>query len=217
MIVTEKKPFEEILEALKGKKKIFIIGCGECATTCKTGGEREVLWIKGELEKEGKVVTGWAIPDAPCISAQTRMAFAKNRASIEESEAFLVLACGLGAQSVQENDRIQRPTYIGLNTIFGSILDKSGLVLFERCAMCAECVLNLTGGICPISRCPKGLLNGPCGGTKGGKCEVDRNKDCAWLLIYKRHKELGTLDNMKVSRPPKDYSKLTRPHEIVIK
>jgi len=101
--------------------------------------------------------------------------------------------------------------------MFGSILDKTGLEFSERCAMCGECVLNVTGGICPVTRCAKGLLNGPCGGSDKGKCEVDKDKDCAWILIYNRLKELNMFENMKETRPAKDYSQNVKPRKITIK
>lgn len=216
MIVTQEKPPEEILKALGSRKRIFIIGCGDCATTCKTGGEKEIMEMKKLLEEKGKVVTGWAIPDSPCIASQVKSLFAKNRKAIDSSDAFLVLACGLGLQSVLDNDRAKRFACVGCDTLFGSIVDKTGLGFFERCAMCGECVLNITGGICPVARCAKGLLNGPCGGSDKGKCEVDKEKDCVWILIYNRLKELGMLSNLKDVRPAKDYSKSNKPRERVI-
>lgn len=216
MIVTKKKPIEEILKALGSASKIFIIGCGDCAATCQTGGEKEVMETKGMLEANGKTVTGWAIPDSPCVASQTKLHFAKNKKAVDASDAFLVLACGLGGQSVLENDRNKRPVYIGCDTMFGSILDSTGHGFFERCAMCGECVLNITGGICPVTRCAKGLLNGPCGGSNKGKCEVDKDKDCAWILIYKRLKDLNKLDNLKNVKPAKDYSKVNRPREVIL-
>jgi len=216
MIVTKKKPIEEILKALGPARKIFIIGCGDCAATCRTGGEKEIAEMKALLEGNGKIVTGWAMPDSPCIASQTKMHFAKNRKAVDEAEAFLVMSCGLGGQSVFENDRNKRPVYIGCDTMFGAILDSTGAHLFERCAMCGECVLNITAGICPVTRCAKGLLNGPCGGSNKGKCEVDKDKDCAWILIYKRLMDLGRLDELKTIKPAKDHSKASRPREIVI-
>ena len=216
MIVTKKKPIEEILKALGPASKIFIIGCGDCASTCKTGGEKEILEIKAELEASGKIVTGWAMPDSPCIASQMKVHFAKNKKIVDSSETFLVLSCGLGAQSVLENDRNKRPVYIGCDTVFGAILDAAGSGLFERCAMCGECVLNITAGICPVTRCAKGLLNGPCGGSNKGKCEVDKDKDCAWILIYNRLKDLNKLDGLKNIKPAKDHSKVTRPREMII-
>jgi len=216
MIVTEKKPFEEVLGALKNSKKIFIMGCGECATTCKTGGEKEAIEMKSLLEKNGKIITGWTIPDAPCVASQVVLHMAKHRKAIDSSDAILVLACGLGGQSVLENDIARHPVYIGCNTMFGCIVDKKGLIFSERCAMCGDCILNVTGTICPVTRCAKGLLNGPCGGSNKGKCEVDKNKDCAWILIYNRLKELDMLEKMRSIRPAKDYSKINRPREIIV-
>ena len=217
MILTQKKTIEDILEALGQRKNIFIVGCGECATTCKTGGEKEVLQMKKLLEEKGKTVTGWVIPDAPCVASQIKMALVKNKKAVDSSDAFLVFACGLGAQSLLENDRAKKPVYIGCDTMFGTIVDKTGVGFFERCAMCGECVLNITGGICPVTRCAKGLLNGPCGGSDKGKCEVDKDKDCAWILIYNRLKELNMLENLKKVKPAKSYSKLTKPREVTLK
>ena len=216
MIVTKKKPIEEILKALGDASRIFIIGCGDCATTCESGGEKEILKMKALLESSGKTVTGWAMPDSPCIASQTKLHFAKNKKAVDDSDAFLVLACGLGAQSVLENDRNKKPVYIGCDTAFSSILDASGRGFFERCAMCGECVLNITGGICPVARCAKSLLNGPCGGSNKGKCEVDKNNDCAWILIYNRLKELNKLDGLKNIKPAKDHSKAIRPRQVVL-
>ncbi|MBU0759679.1 MAG: methylenetetrahydrofolate reductase C-terminal domain-containing protein [Candidatus Omnitrophica bacterium] len=217
MIVTKKKEFDGILKCLGTRKKVFIVGCGDCATTCKTGGEEEVKEVKRLLEENGREVTGWAIPDSPCIASQVKLHFAKNKKAVDETEAFVILACGLGVQSVLDNDRLSRPVYAGCDTMFGAILDKTGTILSERCAMCGDCVLNATGGICPTTRCAKGLLNGPCGGSDKGKCEVDKEKDCAWILIYNRLKELGALDNLKSVRPAKDYSKSNKPGQIAIK
>lgn len=217
MIVSQKKPFEEILKVLGSKKNVFLIGCGDCATNCKTGGEKEILEMKKLLEENGKTVTGWAIPDSPCIASQIKMVFAKNKKAIDVSDAFLVLSCGLGVQSVLDNDRAKRLVCTGCDTLFGSVVDKTGVGFFERCAMCGECVLNVTGGICPVTRCAKGLLNGPCGGSDKGKCEIDKDQDCAWILIYNRLKELGSLENMKKRRPAKDYSKTTKPRKLLIK
>ncbi|MBU1147136.1 MAG: methylenetetrahydrofolate reductase C-terminal domain-containing protein [Candidatus Omnitrophica bacterium] len=235
MIVSQKKPFEEILKALDSKNKVFLVGCGDCATTCKTGGEKEILEMKKLLEEEGKTITGWAIPDSPCIASQVKMVFAKNKKAIDETDAFLVLSCGLGVQSVLDNDtsrlrpsasprgeraeadRQKRLVCTGCDTLFGSVVDKTGVGFFERCAMCGECVLNITGGICPVTRCAKGLLNGPCGGSDKGKCEIDKDQDCAWILIYNRLKELGSLENMKKRRPAKDYSKTTKPRKLLVK
>jgi len=215
MIITDKKPFNEILESLKGDNKIFIVGCGECSATSKTGGEPEVLEMKEKLEKEGKTITGYMVPDAPCIAAQLKTGFAKHIKEVKESDAILVLACGLGVQSVKENDRFLKRLHPGLNTTFMGVVDKVGN-FFEYCSACGDCVLDKTAGICPVTRCPKGLLNGPCGGMEKGKCEVDRNKDCAWVLIYKELEKQGKLEDFKKINPPRDYSKTVKPHQKIL-
>ena len=213
MIITNQKPLEVILRHIKKAEKIFIVGCGECATTCKTGGEPEILAVKAALEKEGVVITGWAIPDAPCVASQIKLSFAKHLKEVKEADGILVLACGLGAQSVRENDRFLKMVHIACDTLFMGEMDKDG-VFKERCSGCGECVLELTGGICPITLCAKGLLNGPCGGSDKGKCEVDKERDCAWALIYKELKRQGRLDKLREFRPPKDYSKMNKPRQV---
>ena len=214
MIVTECKPLGEILNSLKGKEKIFLLGCGECSTTCHTGGEKEVLQMKEYLESQGKTVTGWIIPNAPCIAAQSKAAFAKNIPALKGSQAILVLSCGLGVQSVKENDRFGLTVLPALNSMFCTLMDARGN-FYEVCSNCGECVLDMTGCICPITRCPKGLLNGPCGGVIKGKCEVDRERDCAWVLIYQELEQKGQLDKIKTICKPKDYSKTTKPQKVL--
>jgi len=214
MIVTQRKPLEEILNILKDQNKVFLIGCGECSTTCHTGGEKEVLEMKQFLEAQGKKVTGWVIPNAPCIAAQTKTAFAQNMPALKDTQAILVMSCGLGVQSVKENDRLKLEVFPALNSMFGTLMDSKGS-FYEVCSNCGDCVLDKTGCICPITRCSKGLLNGPCGGVIKGKCEVDRDRDCAWVLIYKELERKGQLDKMKALSAPKDYSKTTKPHKVL--
>ena len=215
MIISKQKEIKDILEYLKDDKSIFLIGCGECSTTCKAGGEDEIKKIKEVLEKEGKVITGYAVPEAPCIAAKVKMELAKNKKAIESSNAILVMACGLGIQSVKENLRAAKRVHVGSDTLFMGALDSSGAFL-EKCSACGDCVLELTALICPITRCPKSLLNGPCGGQDKGKCEVDKDRDCAWVLIYNELKKEGRLDLLKEIKPPKDYSKLTKPRQLKI-
>jgi len=192
-----------------------LVGCGECATTCKTGGEPELIKMKQELEKQGKTVLGICIPSAPCVASQTKTEFAKNMKALKGAEAILVLACGLGVQSVKDNDRIGLAVLPACNTLFGAIMDSQGN-FYEKCSMCGECVLEVTGGICPLTLCPKGLLNGPCGGVDRGKCEVDKDKDCAWVLIYKELEKRGKLKNLKEIQKAKDFKKTTKPHKLVM-
>ena len=210
MIVSEQKPLSEIIESLKEYDKIFLIGCGECATTCKTGGKDELLGMQQELEKQGKTVLGSCIPDAPCVAAQIKTELAKNMKSLKDAEVILVLACGLGVQSVKDNDRLGLVVLPACNTLCGAVVDTRGN-FYEKCSMCGECVLGITAGICPITLCPKGLLNGPCGGMDKGKCEVDKERDCAWVLIYKELEKRNKLSTLKKVQLPRDFKKTTKP------
>ncbi len=216
MIITESKKIDEILKAIGDKKNVFLVGCGECSTTCKTGGEPELLAIKGELESKGKAVTGYCIPNAPCVAPQVLTAFAKNRKAVESADIILVLACGLGAQSVKEMSRFNKPVKIACNTMFMGATDKKG-DFYELCSACGACVLSDVGvAICPVTRCPKGLLNGPCGGVNKGKCEVDKERDCVWALIYEDLSKSGNLDYLTEIQKPKDYSKQIKPHKRIM-
>ncbi len=216
MIITKQKDLNAILDLIKSKKNIFLVGCGECATTCKTGGEPEILDIKKKLEDAGKTVTGWVIPGATCVSAQVKIAMAKNRAALSKSDAVLVFACGSGTQSFKENDRMNLDVFSGNDTLFAATVDSQGNFK-EVCSSCGDCILDLTEGICPITRCAKGLLNGPCGGQKDGKCEVDRTKDCAWILIYKLKQEKKKLSDLKNINKTRDYKKALKPHSVEVK
>jgi len=217
MIISELKPFEEITSYLKKGEKVFIIGCGECSTTCKSGGEKEVLEIKEKLEKAGYLITGYTIPKSPCISAQIKLELAKNIKQISLADSILVMACGLGVQSVKQNLRESKIIHPATNTLFMGVVDSTGLGFFEYCSACGNCILEFTGGICPLTRCAKGLLNGPCGGQNKGKCEVDKNKDCAWILIYEELKKMGRLDLLKEIKPPRDFSKKIHPKVLILK
>ena len=215
MIISEQKPLEEIIDSLKGYEKIFLVGCGECATTCKTGGKEELAKMQQELEKQGKTVLGVCIPDAPCVAGQIKTELAKNTRLLRQAEAILVLACGLGTQSVKDNERIGLAVLPGCNTLFGAVVDAQGNFR-EKCSLCGECVLGITGGICPITLCAKGLLNGPCGGMNKGKCEVDKDKDCAWVLIYKELEKRRGLESLKRAQPPRDFKKTTKPRNLAL-
>jgi len=215
MIITEQKPIAEIIDSLQGATKVFLIGCGECSATCKTGGEPELQKMKAELESHGKTIVGSCIPGAPCVAAQIKTELAKNIKALREAEAVLVLACGLGVQSFKDNDRLGLTVCPACNTLFGGLLDAQGNFV-EKCSMCGECILDETGGICPITLCPKGLLNGPCGGMDKGKCEVDKDKDCAWVLIYKEAEKRNKTAEFKKIKEPKDYKKSNKPHTLVM-
>jgi ferredoxin len=215
MIISEQKPFQEILDAIKGYNKIFIIGCGDCATACKTGGKEEVARLRQDLEAAGKVVLGSAIPDSVCIASQTKTELAKNIKTLRDAEAVLVMSCGLGVQSVKDNDRLGLMVFAGCNSLCGAVMDSQGNFL-EKCSMCAACVLNETGGICPVTLCSKSLLNGPCGGMDKGKCEVDKERDCAWVLIYRELEKRNKLPDLKKIKQPRDHSKTLKPRKLLM-
>jgi hypothetical protein len=215
LIVTEQKSMEEILKSLSGKKKVFLAGCAVCATICKTGGEPEVLQMKENLEREGKEVVGWVVIDTPCNTAAVKRDLAKHRKEVKEAEAILLFSCGGGVQTVKEQGRIDVPVCAGCNSLFLGTIGPDGNY-YEECSLCGECILDKTGGVCPVTRCAKGLLNGPCGGSIEGKCEVDREQDCAWLLIYKELEKKGELDRLKEYQAPKNYDKMRRPHRKIM-
>jgi hypothetical protein len=212
VIISEPKPIAEIIDSLAKSHAVFIIGCGDCATSCKTGGEAEVAALTAQLAGKGKMVTGSCIPSASCVAAKLKTELAKNMAALRSSDAIVVLACGAGVQSVKENDRLGLTVLPGCNTMSGAILDGKG-DLYERCSMCGECMLAFSGGICPATRCPKGLLNGPCGGMDKGKCELDAERDCAWVLIYREMEKRKELDVFRAIRKPRDHKKNSRPHQ----
>ena len=215
MIITAQKPFPDILKGLRGAKRVFIVGCGECATTCKTGGEEEVAFLKAALEGEGLTVTGCCVPSAPCVAAKVKTETAKNMKALRESQAVVVLSCGLGVQSVRDNDRLGLLVLPGCDTLCGAVVDAQGDFM-EKCSLCGACVLGETGGICPVTLCAKGLLHGPCGGMNKGKCEVNEERDCAWVLIYNEKEKQKRLGEMKGAKAPRDYKKATRPHKILM-
>ena len=212
MIITQQKSLDEIQKMLKPFEKIFIIGCGTCGTTCQTAGEEQV---KGMAEKLGdKKIVGTVVVESPCDARVLRRDTNKFKKEIAEADALLCLTCGAGVQNIVESmDKICVP---GLDTKFLGKIERIGM-FYERCRACGECILFETGGICPIVRCPKSMLNGPCGGMYDGKCEVGGYKrDCAWVLIYERLKNLQMMNLLKEYKPPRDNSKLNvEPREIV--
>ncbi|MFC0906292.1 methylenetetrahydrofolate reductase C-terminal domain-containing protein [Clostridium sp. MT-14] len=211
MIISEKKPFEELLDYLKDSKKVIITGCSLCASTCKVGGEEEVLEMKTRLEENGKKVLGCKILDPSCNFLKTRKDLKSLKSELKEADAILSLSCGDGTQTVAK--LVDIPVYPGNNTMFIGEVERVGQYS-EACRACGNCQLGWTGGICPVTLCAKGLLNGPCGGARDGKCEVNPENDCAWILIYNRLKELGQLDNLEELREPRDYQISSHPRKI---
>ena len=195
MIISSAKPFEEILEILKDEDDIFVIGCNACAAKIHVGGEPEVLEMCKRLEDAGKHVVGWVIPSAACSVASYDSLVEKNPA-IKDAKTIIVMACGSGVSIVASV--VDVPVYPSNDTVcLGG--RTQGEVVPELCAMCGECKIYYFGSVCPKSLCPKHLLNGPCGGSVNGKCEVDPEKDCAWELICNRLEKIGRLDLLDIT------------------
>ena len=203
MIVSKQKELGDIIKKIKGS--VFIFGCGICSDTSRTGGPKEVEAMRSILTGENIAVEGTYVIDAMCHLQKVRKAARDNKEGLSKSQTVLVLSCGSGVQSavlaLPDNIKVVS----GVDTMFlGNIENLSSLK--EMCSLCGNCVLNETGGICPVTLCPKGLLNGPCGGMKNYKCEIDENMDCAWVKIYERSVIQNTLEDIKKTARPKDYS-----------
>jgi ferredoxin len=206
MIVAEKKPIEEIIEEIKGYKKILIAGCNECVTVCEAGGKKEVAVLASALRmyfmNEGKEVQ----IDEVTLERQCDHEYLEElRKNMDQYDAVVSLACGVGVQFMAEK-YFSTPVYPGVNTCFLGAAEERG-VWGERCQACGQCILGKTAGICPVSRCAKRVLNGPCGGSTKGKCELSKELDCAWQLIVDRLRELDRLDDYEQLAPIKDWSK----------
>ncbi|MEE8483801.1 MAG: methylenetetrahydrofolate reductase C-terminal domain-containing protein [Nitrospinota bacterium] len=214
MIITKQKDFEDIVEAAKLYKSLFLVGCGDCATLCRTGGEDELKAMAGVLGKSGITVSGMAVVHATCHELDTQRVLRMHKDEVDKSDAFLVLTCGAGVQAVGDyTDKTDKPAISGCDSLFiGN--SKRQMHFYEKCSACGDCVLNSTGGICPVTRCPKGLLNGPCGGAVRGKCEVNEEEDCIWITIFERMSKLGRLDDLMEIARPKKYSSNPSPGKI---
>jgi hypothetical protein len=208
MIITKPRDWARIRGNLDGigAKRVFLMGCGQCATVAGTGGEKELLVAKARLESEGYEVTGWALGEVACHSGGTRLESRKHYGDIDRADALVVLTCGAGVQTVA--DAVSKPVFPGLESAFLGNVIRHG-VFEERCQMCGDCVLDMTAGICPVTTCPKGLLNGPCGGMWEGKCEVLRDRECTHVRIRRRLAEQGR-GHARVL-PAKDYSAKQKP------
>ena len=215
MIVVEQKPVDKIQRMIAPYEKVMILGCGTCVTVCNAGGEREVSFLREALQfAESKNGGQGHIFTENTLKRQCDEEFMELITDqVKEIDAILSLACGIGVQTLAGYfpDTVVLP---GVNTSFLGMAKDFG-VWDERCAACGDCRLDETAGICPITRCTKGILNGPCAGTKNGKCEVSPEMDCAWILIYQRLERLGQLDKMRRYYPPRNFRPIPRPRRIV--
>ncbi len=216
MIVADRKPLEEILNSIKDYKKIMLMGCGGCVTVCFSGGAKAVELLASQItmarkKDDSEIEIVQCTPERQC-EYEFNDAFKDDLASVD---AVLSTACGVGVQAMA----VQFPKLItlpALNTKFmGYPVEHA--VWEEKCAGCGDCVLGWTGGLCPIARCAKKLLNGPCGGSSNGVCEVDKDTECVWQLIYDRLKDLDKLENLTQVREPKDWRTSTNAGQRKIK
>lgn len=199
--ITQPKPEAELDSLLKGLDRVFIIGCGTCTTLTRTGGEPEVQAMAEALTKKGKLVTGRVVVPVACDNL-SRDILEQHGGQMTQANALLVMSCAFGVQTLARQS--QKVVIPGQNTLF--IGKETGLGRFDEiCTQCGTCIIGETGGICPVTSCHKGLINGPCGGTNNGKCEIDSDKDCVWTLIYHRLQSLGRLESMKKFQKPRDH------------
>jgi len=213
MIISEAKSKDELTAALEGRERLFLVGCGACATACKSGGEDEVFRLQDWLQESGRTVTGSVVIDEACHIMRAARDLRQHRAQVDEADALLVLACGAGVQSI--SDGSEKRVIGALNSLFLGNVRRFGQYE-EKCSLCGDCILNETAGICPVTNCAKGLLNGPCGGMEEGRCEADRDLDCAWHLIYERLRRQGRRGVFARPVPPKNWGKVAKPgrHKI---
>ncbi len=212
MIISEHKPLPEILQTLAGEQSIFLVGCKGCAEACHTGGEAQVLEMKQKLEAEGKKIAGSTVVDFLCDKALVKFRLKAHEDEIISADSLLVMTCGIGVQATAAVlDKVTHPACNTIN-VGGSRGEWRG---DERCLECGECLLEYTGGICPLTACTKSLINGPCGGAKNGKCEFEpETRDCGWQLIYERLKKLNRLDKMRIILSGRDRSKMRPPPQL---
>jgi len=204
MIVAEQKSLEEIKSLIGDANKVLVVGCGTCVTVCFAGGAREAAIVASSLRMSSKLDGNAKEIEDVTVQRQCEWEYLDQIAEqIGDVDVVLSLGCGVGVQAIAEHFP-QAWVVPGLNTTFMGLPTEQG-VWMERCAACGNCVLGLTGGICPIARCSKSLLNGPCGGSEEGHCEIDADTPCAWQLIYDRLASMGRLDAILEIEAPKDW------------
>jgi len=204
MIVAEPKPIKEILDMVRDFRKILVVGCKGCVTVCNVGGSKEVGVLASTLriaaKKNGREIeVGEHTLERQCDPEYID----ELRDIINDYEAVISIACGVGPQFLSEKYPETR-VFPGVNTRFMGGAVEHG-VWSERCAGCGTCVVHYFGGMCPIARCSKSLLNGPCGGSNNGKCEISKDVDCIWDIIVRKMMEQGRLEELMEFKPPKSW------------
>jgi len=205
MIKAVGKPLEEVIGMVENFRKILVAGCDGCVTVCEAGGLKEAKTLASALRLYFTQAGKAAQVDETSLTRQCEPEYlAQLRDNIDGYDAVVSMACGCGVQFLAEmyDKKIVFP---GVDTCFMGVNEERGLFT-ERCQACGRCILAETGGICPIARCSKRMLNGPCGGSEKGKCEVSSEIPCGWELIYQRLKTLGQLDRFENPVEPKDWT-----------
>ncbi len=209
MIIAERKDLDEIRSLIgEDAEKVLVVGCGTCVTVCFAGGSREAQITASSLRMATKLDdeegNGLDVTDVT-VQRQCEWEYLDEiEDQVAEADVVLSLGCGIGVQAIAEYFP-ECWVVPGLNTTFLGLPSEQG-IWEERCAACGDCVLGITGGICPIARCSKSLLNGPCGGSEDGHCEIDPEVPCAWQLIYDRMSSKGRLDMLITLQAPKNWS-----------
>lgn len=219
MHATIQKPIHEIVKHIQPGEKVFVVGCNNCAWKCHSGGEDETRAMAKRLSDRGIEISGFTVPGPQgmslCKLSHTRKVLMEDYADqVKASDSFLVLGCGQGVHTVIDatDGGMVHP---GCDTIFGGET-VSDTDIEEFCSLCGECIIEFTGGLCPMTLCAKQLLNGPCGGAENGHCEVDAERPCGWIMIYERLKKLGRLDLLDPYQPPKNNAKWSRPRTLKV-
>jgi ferredoxin len=204
MIISKQKSISAILDLIK-KGPVFIIGCNQCAALCHTGGEPEVLEMKKTIERQNISVTGWIILDPACHLLNSKRQLKSLKDEINAAEYILTLSCGNGVQVIKKLFP-EKTTISGTNTMFLGAETKRGIFTRE-CNLCGSCIIDEFEGFCPVSQCPKQMLNGPCGGSMNGKCELYGDLDCVWdAIIQKKMKDANKKVKILIV-PPKDWTR----------
>jgi len=205
MIIAKKKPIEEIIGEVQNFDRLLILGCNECVTVCEAGGKKEVEILASALRMNFMAKGKEKVIDEKTLERQCDHEYLEEiRSGIDKYDAIVSLACGVGVQFAAEK-YLTMPLIPGVNTVCLGANEDRGLWT-ERCQACGSCILARTGGICPVSRCAKRVMNGPCGGSSKGKCEISKDVDCAWQLIVDRLAALNRMEDYEKVMPIKDWS-----------
>ncbi len=213
MIVAKRKPFDEIMELLKDHKKVLVVGCGTCVAVCLTGGEKEVAVLAAELDMGRKLANNPVEIGSITLERQCDREYLEKLAGMaDQYDAMISMACGVGIQFLAERFP-NKPVLPAVDTC-GLAVNQDVGWYEERCRSCGHCLLGLTGGVCPVTMCAKGLYNGPCGGTNKGSCEISADQPCAWYMIHERLKAQGRLNAIRQIKPAEDWLD-TKPRTLI--